>query len=138
MNLLFRKLRVGVPFVLLLTMSCKNEDSMVNPAKDDGFVMLHHFLLTEATYSSISINASKVGVSAQTIGQIKIVIPGKGNDFWFSLKEFDLDSEKYSISPEVGVKQDFSKGPVVYSIVLKKAPNKVVAYYTVLIQYAEQ
>jgi hypothetical protein len=120
-----------VPFLFLFIISCQDKDDSkptdVYPDLENA--RLTDFPLSEISYLEIKIvHPEIVGGEEKKYGEIEITIPNTSSNLMLSLKQFDLDNSKYSISPSIGVPQDFSKGTVTYTIFSKDAKNKSVHY----------
>jgi predicted small secreted protein len=130
-----------IPLLLIclsaLLASCNNDDSTgtdIDPDLADA--QLKDFPLSEVDYLKISIVHPELdnGVEKKP-GEIEVTIPAlNSNDMKFSLKQFDLDGDKYSIDPAVGSIQDFSNGPVVYAIASKHVENREVHYQVTIVK----
>lgn len=124
---------VSFLFVLLSTLltSCNNDDSNdIATDPDLANAQLDDFPLSEVDYLDIHIVHPELqnGVEKRR-GEITITVPEvAGTNMTFSLKEFSLDQQKYSIDPVVGSVQDFSEGPVIYTVASTLVENSQVHY----------
>lgn len=113
-----------------LLAGCTSDDADENV--DDVFwneARLTDFLLTEVAYLDIDITHPKITNGAETsVGKIEITIPYSQTSRMLSLKQFVLDNSKYQISPLAGEQQDFSGGPVTYTISSVTSQAKSVHY----------
>ncbi|WP_417940729.1 hypothetical protein [Flavobacterium sp. RS13.1] len=115
---------------LLLIVSCQGEDSNeMRPDPELEKAQLKSFPLSEVSHLDIRIvHPELVKGEEKKHGEIEIIIPVVHQGLILSLKQFDLDKNKYSISPSVGDQQDFSKGPVTYTISSNFHKDKSVHY----------
>jgi hypothetical protein len=94
--------------------------------------------LFEVGYLNIDIAHPVITNDVETEhGKIKITIPFSQTSLMLSLKQFDLNNSKYNISPTVGDKQDFSDGPVTYTITSTTSQIKAVHYDITIIHGGE-
>jgi hypothetical protein len=113
----------------LLANSC-SDDSSENE-QDDFFKnsKINDFPLNEVAYLDIDITHPEITDGSETNpGKIEITVPFSQTSLMLSLKRFDLDNSKYRISPFVGEQQDFSDGPVTYTISSTSSPDRAVHY----------
>lgn len=125
------KLFLALQLISLFTItSCQTEDSKAAPTNPDlENAQLKNFPLSEISYLNIKIiHPEIVDGDEKKYGEIEITIPGMQETFMLSLKQFDLDNNKYSISPSIGVQRDFSKGAVTYTISSNFQKDKSVHY----------
>lgn len=103
---------------LFLITSCQGDDPKEvgnNPNLENA--QLKSFPLSEVTHLDIKITHPEiVNGEEKKYGEIEITIPRTHTSLMLSLKQFNLDNNEYSISPSIGEQQDFSKGPVTYTI----------------------
>lgn len=87
------------------------------------------FPLNEVAYLDINITHPQIanGVEVKP-GKIKITVPFSQTSLRLSLRKFDLDQNRYNISPLAGEPADFSNGPVVYTIRDVFSQDKTVRY----------
>lgn len=114
---------------LFLITSCQGDDSkeVTNPELEKA--QLKSFPLSEVSNLNIKImHPELVDGEEKKYGEIEITIPAAHQSFILSLKQFDLDQNKYRISPSVGELQDFSKGPITYTISSNFHNDKSVHY----------
>lgn len=113
-----------------LLVSCQGEDSNeMRPDPELENAQLKSFPLSEVSLMNIKIvHPELVKGEEKKYGEIEITIPTVHQSLMLSLKQFDLDHNKYSISPSIGDQQDFSKGPVVYTISSNFHRDKSVHY----------
>lgn len=133
MNLKFRSLFSALLYLVLfaITLGCQSDGSddptLVDPELEKA--QLKDFQLSEVPYLDIKIVHPELsGGKEVKAGEIEITIPYTQKSLLLSLKAFDLDSEKYSIVPSIGLPTDFSNGPVVYAIHSNFYANKAVHY----------
>lgn len=115
---------------LLFITSCQEDDSKAVPTNPDlENAQLKNFPLSEVSHLNIKIvHPEIVDGDEKKYGEIEITIPSTHPSLKLSLKQFDLDSNKYSISPSIGMQQDFSKVSVVYTISSNFQKDKSVHY----------
>lgn len=115
---------------LFLITSCQGDDSKeVTHNPDLENAQMKSFPLSEVDHLDIKITHPEiVNGEEKKYGSIEIIIPRTHTSLMLSLKQFDLDNTKYSISPSVGEQQDFSKGSVTYTITSNFDRNKSVHY----------
>lgn len=115
---------------LFLITSCQGDDPKeVTPNPELEKAQFKSFPLSEVSNLNIKIvHPEIVDGEEKKYGEIEITIPAAHQSLLLSLKQFDLDQNKYSISPSVGELQDFSKGPITYTISSNFYENKSVHY----------
>lgn len=115
---------------LFLIASCQGDDSnQVTPNPELDKAQLKNFPLSEVSHVNTKIvHPEIVNGEEKKYGEIEITIPGMHQSLMLSLKQFDLDNNKYSVYPAVGEQQDFSKGPVIYTISSNFHEDKSVHY----------
>lgn len=115
---------------LFLITSCQGDDSNeVSPDPELENAQLKSFPLSEVSHLDIKIvHPEIVNGEEKKQGEIEITIPAAHQSLMLSLKQFDLDSNKYSIYPSIGELQDFSKGPITYTISSNYHQDKSVHY----------
>ncbi|GGF03640.1 hypothetical protein [Flavobacterium limi] len=115
---------------LFLIASCQGDDSNeVTPDPELENAQLKSFPLSETSHLNIKIvHPEIVNGEEKKYGEIEITIPASHQSLMLSLKQFDLDNNKYSISPSIGDQQDFSKGAVIYTISSNFHEDKSVHY----------
>jgi hypothetical protein len=134
MNLQHRlnQLFVYVTFtgILFFISSCSSDDSeTIEPDPFWTEARLNDFPLTEVEYLDIDIVHPTITNNSETAhGKIEITIPFSQASLNLSLKEFNLDINKYNISPTVGESQDFSNDFVTYTITSTTSATKAVHY----------
>jgi hypothetical protein len=106
---------------------CQCSDDPKYNATDLANARLTDFPLFEIEYLSIDIVHPVIanGIEASH-GTIEITIPHSQQSLMLSLKEFNV--EHYNISPSIGVQQDFSVGPVVYTLSSQTSLDRSVHY----------
>src|SRR5690349_21366128 len=107
---------LSIPF--LIASGCTSDEA---PQTDGSAFFqeakLNDFLLSEVTYLVIDITHPEITNGVETRpGKIRITIPFSQTSLRLSLKEFNLDQNKYNISPQVGEPVDYSTGAVTYTI----------------------
>lgn len=129
---LSRQILLFYVFTIFTTVinSCGSDDN--DPENPNAFwenAKLNDFLLNEVVRLDIDISHPEIsnGVEIKH-GQIHITIPFSQQSLTLSLKQIALDQDKYSISPEVGVPQNFSGGAVTYTITDVLSPERSVHY----------
>jgi hypothetical protein len=121
---------------LLLFFACSSED----PSEDQDHTFwkdakLTDFPLSEVTYLDIDIVHPEIVNDVEIKpGKIEITIPYSQTSFMLSLKQFDLDNNKYQIAPLPGEQQDFSLGTVRYTISSVSSEAKKVHYDVTIVQ----
>jgi hypothetical protein len=114
----------------ILFTSCSSDDA--DEKVDNVFwndAKLKDFPLSEVTYLDITIVHPEIENGVETkFGKIEVTIPYSQTSLMLSLKQFDLDNGKYQISPLAGELQDFSDGPVTYTISSVSSETKSVHY----------
>lgn len=115
---------------LFLIASCQGDDSNeVTPDPELENAQLKSFPLSEVSHLNIKIvHPEVVNGEEKKHGEIEITIPSSHQSLMLSLKQFNLDSNKYSIYPSIGEQQDFSKGPITYTISSNFYQDKSVHY----------
>lgn len=125
------KFFLAIQFIsLFLIVSCQGDDPKeVTPNADLENAQLKSFPLSEVTHLNIKIvHPEIVNGEEKKYGEIEITVPATHQSLLLSLKQFDLDANKYSISPSIGDQQDFSKGKITYTISSNFHENKSVHY----------
>lgn len=121
--------------VALLGSSCSSDDSNENGA--DVFLQeakLNDFPLFEVAYLDIDIEHPEISNGTEIKpGKIKVTIPFSQTSLLLSLKQFDLDQSKYEIEPRIGERQDFSNGPVTYTVSDVISSAKAVHYEVTIV-----
>lgn len=124
-----------VAFSAIVT-SCDDDDEHVDQSLEGA--RLTDFQLVETDYISIDISHPVIVDGVETSpGAINIVVPYAQESLSLSLLELSLDVNVYSISPSAGIPQDFSEGPVTYTISLNETPSKIVHYVVTIVHGGE-
>jgi hypothetical protein len=115
--------------------SCSSDDN--DPENPNAFwenAKLNDFPLNEVAHLDIDISHPEISNGVETRrGEIHITIPFSQQSLTLSLKQFGLDQSKYSISPAVGVPQNFSEGAVTYTIADVLSSERSVHYDVTII-----
>jgi hypothetical protein len=129
----FRSKQFFLYYILLgavLFAGCSSDDTEENI--DNVFwseAKLNDFPLSEVAYLDIDIVHPEITNGIETrFGKIEITIPHSQTSLMLSLKQFNLDNNKYQISPLPGEPQDFSLDPVTYTISSTTSQTKAVHY----------
>lgn len=125
--------------IALFSSRCSSDDSVENAP--DVFwegAKLKDFPLSEVAYLNISITHPEVanGVEIKA-GKIEITIPHSQTSLMLSLKKFELDNTKYTVSPFVGEQKDFSKVAVRYTVSSTSSSAKAVHYDVTVVHGGE-
>jgi hypothetical protein len=125
--------------ILFSVSSCDSDES--NETEADIFwkeARLNDFPLFEVQYLDINITHPVIANEVETQhGKIEITIPFSQTSLMLSLKQFDLDNNKYSISPTVGDKEDFSAGSIIYTISSTTSQTRAVHYDVTIVHGGE-
>lgn len=127
-------LRSGL-FVLaamLIFSGCKKNappPPVPQPGIDLASVRLNDFALTETDYATIQITHPTVVNGTQTAeGNIRVVIPAGSTGLQLTPRPVNFNNNDFNIIPAMGVVQNFSTGPIVYTISSKTQADKKVSY----------
>ena len=114
--------------LLLMFSSCK-KDSPTSTPVDVLNVRMNDFQLQEVAYSSIQITHPTVtnGVETQQ-GSIEVVIPIGTTGRQLTPKTTNFTNNSFTVSPALGVINNFSSGPIVYTISSRTQTEKKVNY----------
>ena len=120
-----------IALLLLFTtiFSCRKDPA--NPVTGDvdlSQVRMNDFQLVETAYSSITVTHPVItnGVETQG-GEIRLTIP-TGTTFQLTPKVTNFTNSDFTLSPQLGVKQNFLGRTIIYTIISKKNASKQVHY----------
>lgn len=138
MEIRFRSNQLVLVFIfssLIVLTGCSSDDTNENENTFWEDAMLDDFPLFEVEYLDIHIAHPEITNGVETKpGEIEITIPYSQTSLMLSLKRFELDNNKYQISPLPGEQRDFSEGPVTYTISSVSSETKAI-HYTVTVVY---
>ncbi len=130
--------RVTALLLLVITIfSCK-KDPAAPVAIDLTQVRLNDFKLMETAYTNIAVTHPVITNGMETQGgEIRIIVPaGSALQLTPGLSNF-TDSE-FTISPQLGVQQNFSSRTIIYTITSKKDAAKRVRYAVTISEAVQQ
>lgn len=134
MNITLRSVQLTLSLIVLSIVlsvsSCSSDES--EKAEEDIFwngAQLNDFPLLEVDYITINITHPVISNNTEIAhGKIEITIPHAHQSLFLSLKQFNPDNSRYTISPGIGDKKDFSPGAVTYTISSTTSPSKTLHY----------
>ncbi len=124
--------------IIVLGVGCNDDDASKDQTPNDilSNARLEDFAFNEVDYLDIEITHPVIENGEEVdAGEIKITVPYSQQSLMLSLAEFALDDDRYSISPLAGIQQDFSDGPVTYTITAHTETGNREVRYEVSVVY---
>lgn len=119
--------------------SCKKETNRPAPVTVDlSQVRMNDFQLVETAYTNIVVTHPVItnGVETQG-GEIRITIPA-GSTFQLTPKLSNFTNSEFTVSPQLGVQQNFSGRTIIYTITSKADAAKRVHYAVTISEETQQ
>lgn len=128
-------------FLLLFTtiFSCKKDPVTPAPADLDlSQVRLNDLALAETAYSTINVTHPVISNGVETqAGEIRITVPA-GTGLQLTPKASNFTNSEFTVSPQLGVQQNFGGRTIIYTIASKKNAAKQVRYAVTISEAVQQ